>query len=84
MMNSDCLTKTQDFVISAVEEKEQLYVAYGGSFHGWKFLPNIGEYVVDTIEGKLEASWKERWSGKFESKDRIHESVIPKRELKTF
>ena len=81
---SDSLTKTQDFIISPIEGKKQLYVAYGGSFHGWKFLPIIGGYVVDMIEGKLEESWKQRWSGKFESEDRIHQSVIPKRALEKF
>ncbi|KAM5365285.1 hypothetical protein ACJZ2D_011068 [Fusarium nematophilum] len=29
-----------------------LMVATGGSGHGFKFLPNLGRYVVDRIEGK--------------------------------
>jgi sarcosine oxidase/L-pipecolate oxidase len=28
-----------------------LYLAVGGSFHSWKFLPTIGKYVVNVLEG---------------------------------
>lgn len=40
------------FVIDFVPEVEGLMVATGGSGHGFKFLPNLGEHVVDRIEGK--------------------------------
>lgn len=39
------------FVIDFVPDKKGLLVATGGSGHGFKFLPNIGEHVVDRIEG---------------------------------
>jgi sarcosine oxidase/L-pipecolate oxidase len=40
------------FVIDFVPDKKGLMVATGGSGHGFKFLPNLGEHVVDRIEGK--------------------------------
>ncbi|KAF4332238.1 sarcosine oxidase [Fusarium beomiforme] len=40
------------FVIDFVPKKKGLMVATGGSGHGFKFLPNLGEYIVDRIEGR--------------------------------
>lgn len=38
------------FVIDFVPGATGLMVATGGSGHGFKFLPNLGKYVVDRIE----------------------------------
>ena len=40
------------FLIARVPEMDGLIVASGGSGHGFKFLPVLGEHVVDVIEGK--------------------------------
>ncbi|KAJ4253810.1 hypothetical protein NW762_010205 [Fusarium torreyae] len=40
------------FVIDFVPNTKGLMVATGGSGHGFKFLPNLGEHVVDRIEGR--------------------------------
>ncbi|GJN81673.1 hypothetical protein PLIIFM63780_005208 [Purpureocillium lilacinum] len=40
------------FVIDFVPDTSGLMVATGGSGHGFKFLPNLGEHVVDKIEGR--------------------------------
>ncbi|KAF7194289.1 L-pipecolate oxidase [Pseudocercospora fuligena] len=40
------------FLIDYVPGVEGLVVASGGSGHGFKFLPVLGEHVVDVIEGK--------------------------------
>ncbi|KPM37044.1 hypothetical protein AK830_g9523 [Neonectria ditissima] len=40
------------FVIDFVPNVRGLMVATGGSGHGFKFLPNLGELVVDRIEAK--------------------------------
>ncbi|KAK5277296.1 hypothetical protein LTR40_010557, partial [Exophiala xenobiotica] len=60
-----------------------LYFATAGSFHSWKFLPNIGRYVVNVLDGKSNGvekdeawAWKTTWEGRG-----AHEKVLPKREL---
>ncbi|KAL7903863.1 FAD dependent oxidoreductase [Trichoderma velutinum] len=39
------------FLVDFIPGKSGLMVATGGSGHGFKFLPNLGRYVVDRIEG---------------------------------
>jgi sarcosine oxidase/L-pipecolate oxidase len=60
-----------------------LYFATAGSFHSWKFLPNIGRYVANVLDGKSNGmeqdeawAWKTTWQGRG-----AHEKVLPKREL---
>lgn len=38
-----------------------LLLATGGSGHGFKFLPVIGEKIVLAMEGRLEKEWSEIW-----------------------
>lgn len=63
-----------------------LYFATAGSFHSWKFLPNIGKYVVNVLDGKSNGKekdeawrWKKTWEGRG-----AHEKVLPRCELKDF
>ena len=42
------------FVVDYVPHAEGLMVATGGSGHGFKFLPNLGSFVVDRVEGKAD------------------------------
>lgn len=50
------------FVIDFVPGMDGVMVATGGSGHGFKFLPNLGKYVVDRIEGKQDdKGFLERW-----------------------
>ncbi|OCT54871.1 sarcosine oxidase [Cladophialophora carrionii] len=60
-----------------------LYFATAGSFHSWKFLPNIGKYVVNVLNGKSNGKdkdeawcWKRKWDGRG-----AHEKTLPKGEL---
>ncbi|KAG9188904.1 sarcosine oxidase / L-pipecolate oxidase [Alternaria panax] len=39
------------FLIDHVPGKNGLFVATGGSGHAFKYLPNIGKWVVDVLEG---------------------------------
>ncbi|KAL4914991.1 FAD dependent oxidoreductase [Aspergillus aurantiobrunneus] len=58
----DAFTPTGDFIISPHSAAKGLYVATCGSFHGFKFFPVIGKYVVDMLEGKLEESLQQKWA----------------------
>ena len=56
----------------------------GGSFHSWKFLPIIGKYVVNVLNGVSNGEEKDRrWAwkdGRLQGRG-AHEKVVPKREL---
>lgn len=39
------------FVVDYVPGQEGLFIATGGSGHAFKYLPNIGNWVVDVLEG---------------------------------
>lgn len=81
----DAITPTQDFLISEHPECPNLFLATGGSFHAWKFLPTLGEYIVQLLEGTLPSELAGRWhwnrsvvgGGKNEQK-----RMVPSRDLK--
>ncbi|KAK3390090.1 FAD dependent oxidoreductase [Podospora didyma] len=62
----DATTPTHDFLITPHPHCANLCVASGGSFHGWKFLPVIGKYIVRMMDGRADGSFKgdlaERWA----------------------
>ncbi|KAL2813453.1 FAD dependent oxidoreductase [Aspergillus granulosus] len=58
----DAFTPTGDFIISPHSAAKGLYVATCGSFHGFKFFPVIGKYVVQMLEGKLDSHLKQKWA----------------------
>ncbi|KAI9716822.1 MAG: hypothetical protein M1812_005162 [Candelaria pacifica] len=44
---------------------KNLYFAIGGSFHSWKFLPIIGRYVMNVLEGRSNGEEMDgRWGWK--------------------
>ncbi|CCH45859.1 N-methyl-L-tryptophan oxidase [Wickerhamomyces ciferrii] len=45
-------TINNDFIVDYVPSKKNLLVVTGGSGHGFKFLPVLGKFVVDVIEGR--------------------------------
>ncbi|KAI9817432.1 MAG: hypothetical protein M1827_001042 [Pycnora praestabilis] len=64
-----------------------LYLAIGGSFHSYKFLPIIGKYMARVLDGKSNGVEKDRaWAWKSvgwpEGERGAHEKVIPQRDLK--
>ncbi|KAI9738146.1 MAG: hypothetical protein M1818_005575 [Claussenomyces sp. TS43310] len=78
---SDYLTETQDFHICPVAGRAGVYLASGGSFHGWKFLPNIGQYIVRMMDG--DETFYDDWSRwvalERDARRNIHDDVVPKR-----
>jgi sarcosine oxidase/L-pipecolate oxidase len=78
----DGITPNQDFIISSHPFCKNLYIATAGSFHGWKFLPIIGDYVVQLLDGELDSSLEKRWAWDRDQTGFAQEKAIPKRELK--
>lgn len=60
--NRDASTPTHDFLITPHPHCQNLFIATGGSFHGWKFLPVIGEYVTAMMYGILPSEYANRWA----------------------
>lgn len=57
-------TPNGDFIIDYHPSWKRLFVATGGSGHGYKFLPILGERIVDLISGKGTAETTDRWRWK--------------------
>jgi sarcosine oxidase/L-pipecolate oxidase len=55
-------TTTGDFLICYHPDFEGLFLATGGSGHGYKFLPVIGDKIVDTVSGNCPEEFKEKWA----------------------
>ncbi|KAI8192175.1 L-pipecolate oxidase [Colletotrichum sp. SAR 10_75] len=60
----DGIASDLNFRVCPYPNTENLFVATVGSNHGFKFLPIIGKYVIDMLEGKLSEDYKELWSWK--------------------
>ncbi|KAI1478251.1 sarcosine oxidase [Daldinia eschscholtzii] len=78
----DAVTPSEDFIISPHPASEGLYIATCGSFHGWKFFPIIGEYVVKMLDGSLDPELQKRWAWDRERPDPLGNKVWPVKELK--
>lgn len=83
----DAITPDQNQLITKHPDPRlgNLFLAVGGSFHSWKFLPTIGKYVVNVLDGKgngpeKDAAWA--WKENTTLRKGAHEKVIPKRDLK--
>ncbi|KAI1141857.1 putative fructosyl amino acid protein [Hypoxylon sp. FL0543] len=57
-------TPTGDWIIDYHPHWRNLFVATGGSGHAFKFLPVIGNRVVDSIMGKCPVEFKDKWRWK--------------------
>ncbi|KEY64525.1 hypothetical protein S7711_03592 [Stachybotrys chartarum IBT 7711] len=67
----DAFTTTSDFIISPHAAAKGLYVATCGSFHGFKFFPVIGKYVLQMLEGSLAPELEARWAWDRERPDAV-------------
>jgi sarcosine oxidase/L-pipecolate oxidase len=66
-------TPTEDFLITYHPKWEGLFLATGGSGHGYKFLPVIGERIVDCVEGNCPVEFRDKWAWP----ERIDGEAIP-------
>jgi glycine/D-amino acid oxidase-like deaminating enzyme len=67
----DAFTSTSDFIVSPHPAAKGLYLATCGSFHGFKFFPVIGKYVLHMLEGQLGPELQERWAWDRERPDAL-------------
>ncbi|OJI97989.1 hypothetical protein ASPVEDRAFT_79660 [Aspergillus versicolor CBS 583.65] len=58
-------TKDINFRICPLPNTKNLYIGTGGSGHGFKFMPIIGKYIADMLEGKLDKEYEELWKWRF-------------------
>ncbi|KAJ6166707.1 hypothetical protein N7470_002154 [Penicillium chermesinum] len=54
-------TPNGDFIISYHPSYEGLFMATGGSGHGYKFFPVLGDKIVDAMEGTLDPELRALW-----------------------
>lgn len=56
-----CCSPTGDFLIDYHPRYKNLFIATGGSGHGFKFFPVIGDKIVEAIDGRLDAELAREW-----------------------
>ena len=81
-LKRDAFTTSSDFIISPHSASEGLYVATCGSFHGWKFFPVLGKYVLQMLEGSLAPNLAEKWAWDRERPDPSLNPDWPRAEMK--
>lgn len=57
-------TFDMNWIIDKVPGYESAYICGGDSGHGFKFLPNVGKYVVDIMEGTSNKELCDQWRWK--------------------
>ncbi|KAL8370509.1 hypothetical protein RB595_000739 [Gaeumannomyces hyphopodioides] len=55
-------TPTGDFIVDYHPDWDGLFIATGGSGHGFKFLPVLGERIVDCVVGERPQAFKTKWA----------------------
>ena len=63
-----------------------IYLAVGGSFHCWKFLPTIGSYVANVLNGGTNGpEYDQLWSWKHGQQGRgVHDALTPHKEFRDY
>jgi sarcosine oxidase/L-pipecolate oxidase len=64
-------TPDGDFLITYHPEFDGLFLATGGSGHGFKFLPVIGDAIADCIERKCPKDFQEKWAWRKRTVDNV-------------
>ncbi|KAL2112194.1 hypothetical protein VUR80DRAFT_8354 [Thermomyces stellatus] len=68
-------TPTGDYIVDYHPSWKGVFVVTGGSGHGYKFLPVIGEKVVDCIMGRGSEEMREKWRWRAEGKVEVVDGV---------
>lgn len=58
----DADTADRHFLIAPHPGHAGLFLAAGGSAHGFKFMPILGKYIADMLEGTLEPGIAKAWA----------------------
>ncbi|UPK93608.1 hypothetical protein LCI18_004543 [Fusarium solani-melongenae] len=80
-------TPTADFLIAPHPRIPGIHLATGGSAHAWKFLPILGDCVIDSMEGRLSQELVDKWAfekfsgGKDENAPRMDGTPVEIREV---
>ena len=83
----DAVSPTQDQLICRHPREQlcNLFFAVGGSFHSYKFLPTIGKYIVNVLDGASNGAEKDAhwaWKSGPQAGRGAHEKAYPHRELR--
>ena len=78
----DAFTASGDFIISPHSAAKGLYVATCGNFHGWKFFPVLGKYIIQMMEGSLEPDLQRKWAWNRDQPDPALFADYPRYEMK--
>lgn len=73
-LGRDAFTTSADFIISPHAAAKGLFIATCGNFHGYKFFPVLGKYIVKMLEGELSPELVQKWAW---DRERPHSSVNP-------
>ncbi|KAI3399563.1 hypothetical protein diail_6202, partial [Diaporthe ilicicola] len=61
----DSSTPSEDLLLCEHPKAKSLYIITGGSFCGYKFLPNIGKYMLNVLSGESNGPEKDKaWGWK--------------------
>nr|POE79328.1 l-pipecolate oxidase [Quercus suber] len=82
----DARTPTQDWLLTKHPHAKlnNLYLAVGGSFHSYKFLPTVGKYMLNVISGEGNGQEKDKawsWKKEHDFSRSAHPKTAPKGEL---
>ncbi|KAK2754390.1 hypothetical protein FQN54_007034 [Arachnomyces sp. PD_36] len=80
----DAFTTSADFIISPHAASKGLYIATCGNFHGWKFFPVLGKYIIQMMEGSLSKELAGKWAWDRERPDPALNADWPRYEMKEF
>ncbi|KAJ5084919.1 hypothetical protein NUU61_009498 [Penicillium alfredii] len=64
-------TPTGDFIMDYQPEPKNLFIATGGSGHGFKFLPVIGNYIVGSRQRSLPQDLLDKWTFPVQFRERF-------------